>query len=141
MASDSRERFVFDTNTLVSGYLFPHSIPGQAVDCVFANYTLLMSFEVAKELVCVFRRKKFDRFLTSHRRNELVAETILEAEFVTTATSVCVCRDPDDNKLLELAIDGKASAIVTGDTDLLILGPFQGISVVTPRDFLSRFGT
>jgi uncharacterized protein len=46
------------------------------------------------------------------------------------------CRDPKDNKYLELAVSGKAEAIVTGDTDLLVLHPFRDIQIVTPQEFL-----
>ncbi len=47
------------------------------------------------------------------------------------------CRDPKDNKFLELAINGKATAIVSGDKDLLILHPFRGIPIVTVSQFLN----
>lgn len=48
------------------------------------------------------------------------------------------CRDPKDDKFLELAIDGRADAIVTGDQDLLVLHPFRGIAVLTPAEYLER---
>ena len=48
------------------------------------------------------------------------------------------CRDPSDNKLLELAVSGAAVCIVSGDQDLLVLHPFRGISIVTPRGFLDE---
>jgi uncharacterized protein len=48
------------------------------------------------------------------------------------------CRDPKDNKFLELAIDGKATEIVSGDQDLLILHPFRGIPIVTVSQFLTQ---
>jgi len=141
MASDAPERIVFDTNTLVSGYLFPRSIPGQALDLVLNRHQVLMSIDVARELAEVMRREKFDRFLSRQRREELVAGTIRESEFVETSTAISACRDAADNKFLELAVDGQASAIVTGDADLLALHPFRGIQILTPRNFLARFAT
>jgi len=54
-------------------------------------------------------------------------------------TRITICRDPRDNKFLELAVDGKAQIIITGDQDLLILNPFENIDVLTPRDFLLRY--
>jgi predicted nucleic acid-binding protein len=47
-----------------------------------------------------------------------------------------VCRDPDDDKLLEIAVAGNADCLVTGDQDLLILHPFQGVPIITPAAFL-----
>lgn len=139
MANDARERIVFDINTLVSGYLFPQSIPGQALGIVLSRHLLLMSIEVAAELTDVMRREKFDRYLSRLRRDELVASTIRDSRFIETSTTVADCRDPDDNKLLELAIDGNAAMIVSGDADLLALNPFQNIAIVTPREFVARF--
>jgi uncharacterized protein len=98
-----------------------------------------MSMEIVWELAGVLRREKFDRFLSLGRRDELVAKTILQSEFVATSATITDCRDPDDNKLLELAIDGRAAAIVSGDADLLILHPFRGIPILSARDYLSRY--
>ena len=50
---------------------------------------------------------------------------------------VTAYRDSDDNKLLEIAIVGRADCLVTGDQDLLMLGPFQGIPILTPAGFLT----
>jgi putative PIN family toxin of toxin-antitoxin system len=49
------------------------------------------------------------------------------------------CRDPKDNKFLELAVEANASCIVTGDKDLLVLDPFRGIPILTAADFLKKF--
>lgn len=139
MADDALVRVVLDTNSLVSGFLFPQSIPGQALDLVLRRYLLLMSIEVAAELTEVMRREKFDRFLTRQQREEVVADTIRDSKFVATSTIIKDCRDADDNKFLELAIDGQAATIVSGDADLLTLSPFRSIPILPPRDFLSRF--
>jgi putative PIN family toxin of toxin-antitoxin system len=140
MGSDRRHRFVFDVNILVSAYLFPDSLPGKALKFALDNECLLMSLEVAAELTEVMRREKFDRYVGRERREELLAGTIRASVFVQTSASVSACRDSSDNKLLELAIDGGAAAIVSGDADLLALHPFQGISVLNPRDFLALVG-
>ena len=139
MASDAMDRIVFDTNTLVSGFLFPLSIPGRAIELGLVNHRILMSMAIVSELADVLRREKFDRFLSVARRDELVAKTILQCEFVATSTTIIDCRDSDDNKFLELAIDGRATAIVSGDADLLILHPFRDIPILSARDYLSRY--
>ncbi len=47
-----------------------------------------------------------------------------------------VCRDSDDDKFLELAVSQKVTCIVSGDQDLLVLNPFQGIPILTADEFL-----
>jgi predicted nucleic acid-binding protein len=46
------------------------------------------------------------------------------------------CRDPKDDKLLELALSGRADLILTGDEDLLVLHPWRGVSILTPSAYL-----
>jgi len=58
------------------------------------------------------------------------------AELVPIAERIAACRDPTDDKFLELAINGHADLIVTGDGDLLALNPFREIPIVTPAAFV-----
>ena len=55
--------------------------------------------------------------------------------------TVAVCRDPDDNRILECALEAEAQVIVTGDTDLLRLSPYEGIAIVSPAAFLRQYKT
>jgi predicted nucleic acid-binding protein len=55
---------------------------------------------------------------------------------VPIAERILVCRDPKDDKFLELALNGKADVIVSGDADLLVLNPFRGIPIVAPAVFV-----
>ena len=59
--------------------------------------------------------------------------------FIEPKIEITECRDPKDNKFLELAVAGKADCIVTGDKDLLVLHPFRNIRIITPKEFLSQF--
>lgn len=58
------------------------------------------------------------------------------AELVSITERIGACRDPKDDKFLELAVNGHADLIVSGDTDLLTLNPFRGIQIVTPATFV-----
>ena len=68
----------------------------------------------------------------------LLARLIREAELVNVTETVAECRDPKDNKFLELAISGQAMYLISGDKDLLVLHPFRGIQVVSPQMFLMQ---
>jgi predicted nucleic acid-binding protein len=56
---------------------------------------------------------------------------------VDIAEEVRLCRDPKDDKFLELVVSGRASSMVTGDQDLLVLHPFRGVPILTPAQFLA----
>ena len=62
------------------------------------------------------------------------------SEWVEIDVRINDCRDPSDNKFLELAVSGRATHIITGDGDLLGLDPFQGKPVLTPGEFLRQIG-
>ncbi|MBI3559726.1 putative toxin-antitoxin system toxin component, PIN family [Candidatus Gottesmanbacteria bacterium] len=55
---------------------------------------------------------------------------------VIPVTNITLCRDPKDNEILALAIDGAASYIITGDRDLLTLGKVRGVTIVNPIELL-----
>jgi predicted nucleic acid-binding protein len=62
------------------------------------------------------------------------------AALVDTIRVIRACRDPDDDKFLEVAVNGKADALITGDTDLLVLDPLEGIPIITPAACLTKIG-
>lgn len=55
---------------------------------------------------------------------------------MTVTERIAACRDPTDDKFLELAVNGRGDLIVSGDGDLLVLNPFRGIPIVSPTTFL-----
>ena len=54
---------------------------------------------------------------------------------IEVTEAIRACRDPKDNRILELAVDGNADFIVTGDADLLVLNSFRGVRILTPATF------
>jgi putative PIN family toxin of toxin-antitoxin system len=129
-------RTVLDTGVVVSAVLLPHSVPRQAFDAAAARGRLLVSHQTIAELDEVLRRPKFERYVSEQRRLEFLAALLREAEVVEVVDVVTDCRDPKDNQFLELALSGQADHIVTGDADLLVLHPFRGIDIVSPKSFL-----
>jgi uncharacterized protein len=130
-------RIVFDTNVAVSAVLLPRSVPRQAFDVAAERGQLLVSEATVAELEDVFRRTKFDKYVGEEKRLEFLSALVRDAELVEVTEVVQECRDPKDDKFLSLAVSGKASHVVSGDSDLLDLHPFRGIAVVTPQALLA----
>jgi putative PIN family toxin of toxin-antitoxin system len=85
------------------------------------------------------RRPKFNAYFAEEQRLEFVAALLQETQIIPITTTIVECRDPKDNKFLELAVSGGATHLITGDGDLLELHPFRGIAIVTPQSFLTEF--
>lgn len=134
----NKQRFVFDTNVLISAFLFSLSKPRQALDKAQDIGLIILSSSVFSELKEVLSRPKFDRYLTLSRRQEFLEALTETAQFIDVTEQIDECRDSKDNKYLELALSGKAECIVTGDDDLLILNPWRSIEILTVQDFLTR---
>ena len=134
----ARERVVVDNSALVSRLLLPRSVPGRAVRKAVDEAQLLVSEATLDELADVLSRAKFDAYVTIEDRQEFFRLLGRIAELVPTTYTVRACRDPGDDKFLELAVNGSADLIVTGDKDLLALDPFRGIPILTPARYLAR---
>ena len=135
--NNERVRGVFDNNVLVSAALLA-GVPRQAFDKLLDNGTVLISVPVLLELAEVLNREKFDKYVTHDERMRFMVGFLKVAEMIETGETIAVCRDPKDDKLLELAVCGDADFLVTGDKDLLVLNPFRGVEIITPRKFLDN---
>ena len=129
-------RYVFDTNTLISAALLEHSTPARAFRFALERGRVLLSSATLGELAEVLRRQKFDRYVTPNERDEFLEALVDRAFLIEPLEEIQACRDPKDDKFLELAISGRADSIVTGDDDLLVLNPFRGIRIQVPNTFL-----
>ena len=136
----NKMRYVFDTNVIVSSLLFENSNPSKAFQYALKQGKVLLSLELLEEISEVLGREKFNRFVTSEEREEFLETFVERAILVEICERVRVCRDPKDDKILELALNGQAKYIVSGDKDLLVLNPFQSVKIVTAEDFLKIVG-
>jgi len=134
----STDRFVIDTNTLISALLIKGSTTFRAMEKARNKGFLIFSDETFLEFEMVLLRKKFDRYFSEEERLELIENIRLEGIFIPVVSNNKDCRDAKDDKFLNLAIDSEASCIITGDADLLVLNPYQNVSILTPSDFLIR---
>lgn len=132
----NRGRFVLDTNVIVSALLMKKSVARDALDKVRAEGEILLSLAVIEELHDVLSRPAFDRYIDEEDRLKFLSLLVKEATLVEIAENVKECRDPKDDKFLELAVNGNATLIVSGDKDLQVLHAFQDIPILSPREFL-----
>ena len=133
------QRFVLDTNVIVSALLLPGSKPRIALDRALDIGKVLVSIPVLIELEGVLSRSKFDRYLLEDERKEFLGALIKEAEIIEITERITACRDPRDDKFLELTVSGRADSLITGDPDLLVLHPYRDISILRPAEFLEQF--
>lgn len=128
-------RVVIDTNVLISAALKDRSQPALAVRVAARRGTLLKSIATERQLFAVLARPKFAP-LIAPPAIDWMRRLMAAAEAVPVAANIAACRDPTDDKFLELAVDGRADLIVSGDADLLVLHPFRGIAILSPASFL-----
>ncbi len=102
-----------------------------------ASHLLLKSAITERELFVALDRPRLAPLIRPRFRNWL-HELMAAAELVEIAGRIAACRDPKDDKFLELAVSGQPDMIVTGDADLLALDPFRDIPIITPAAFLRR---
>jgi uncharacterized protein len=134
----SPEFIVIDTNIFISAALSPGGVAYQAFAKAVQNFIIVQSNETYQEIADRIYKSKFDKYVSNESRQEFLSIIKDKSKFIQTTSCINSCRDPDDNKFLELAIDSKAKFLITGDKDLLALKSqveYQSI-IISPRDFL-----
>ena len=132
-------KVVVDTNVLISGLVADQGPPRQVIDAwLQGRYVLVTSLYLVEELTHVlsFPRIASRLRLESAELEAILAALLSMAEIVPGRLHLPgVTRDPKDDPLIACAKEGEAGYIVSGDQDLLALGNYQGIQVVSPRQF------
>lgn len=132
-------RVVLDTNVLVSTLLFYNSDIAGAARLALDHHDVLASHDTMQELKRVLQKPKLHKYADT----EKLAAFFLSYERITIHTEILIpvtmSRDPKDDKFLEVALNGGADLLITGDQDLLVLHPFHSTAIITPTEFLSRY--
>lgn len=132
------KRVILDTNLWVS-FLITGNYD-KLDSLLFEHHCqILFSNELLREFVEVVRRPKLRTYFTLEDLTDLLEVIEDYSEMVEVRTSVDLCRDPKDNFLLSLGIDGKADYLITGDKDLLVLESVDNLRICTISDFLATF--
>lgn len=130
-------RLILDTNLWIS---FLISSKYEKLDKLLfdQNCTLLFSRELFEEFITVAARPKLKKYFLKNDLTDLLNTIDEVAEFVEVTSDVTECRDPKDNFLLSLAIDGNADYLLTGDNDLLVLERIGDTEIKTISEFLDE---
>lgn len=135
--NNDRMRVVFDTNVIISRILTPKSTAAKAVIQASMECALLASQETFDELAVTIQRKKFQKYLPENYMG-IISKYAEVIEWIPIIQHVKHCRDPKDDKFLELALNGGAKYIVSGDEDLLGLKFFHKTRIIPPAAFLAK---
>ena len=95
-----------------------------------------MSEPVIEEIRDVLRRPKFYKYINEERLADILALILADAHFVSPTENVAACRDPADDKYLELALAAKAYAVISGDRDLLSMSPWRGVRILSSAEYV-----
>lgn len=130
-------RIVIDTNVVASGVFFGgaprlvlEAISSGSIDA-FATSEILDEYHETIDRLMVKYGGRFNA--------DGLSRFQMMINLVDTQTKVEVCRDPDDDKFLGCALDSKAVYIVSGDKDLLTLENYEGVEIITAREFCEKY--
>lgn len=125
---------VIDTNVFVSAITGGRITQEIYKELRKDKFKLVTCESLLAELLEVFNRPEFG--ITQSDLKDFIAFIRAYAKITKINQRVNVCRDPEDNMIIECALAGKAKYIITGDKDLLVLKSFHGISIITPHIFI-----
>lgn len=134
MQSLIKYRVVIDTNVFISAILKSGN-PEKIISLWRqGNIHLLLSPFLATEILTVLHRLEIGSTYIQQLTYRLEHHTIQ----ILPSSPITLCRDPKDNEILSLAVDGAAHYIITGDADLLTLGKIEKTIIMKPKDFLKE---
>ena len=127
-------RVVFDTNIYISALVFPGGLAEKAIYRVLEGKDELF---ISKAILDELLRVLATRFSKDREELARLAVWLSEiAQFVSPKRKITVLRDEADNRILECAVEAGAEVIVTGDREILDLVQFEGIRILSLREYL-----
>lgn len=138
-------RAVLDANVYVSAVIRPEGPPGRIIERFLrgTDFEIVLSRAIVEEVLRALAYPKVRRLMRRNADPGLWFEDIvLLADLVTGERALSsICEDPDDDKYIAAASEGRAALVVTGDRGFLALKEYEGIRIVTPREFLDLLGS
>ncbi len=136
-----KKRVVLDTNILISSVLIKFGNPRKIFE-KFLNgeFILIESEEMLAEIRDVLFRPKFN-YISLIEKENFIKNLLSLCNIVEPKQKIDIIKDdPDDNIILECALEGNADYIISGDEHLLGLKEFKGIKIISPKEFLNILG-
>jgi hypothetical protein len=134
MPAKTNHRIIIDTNLWIS-FLLTNNYA--KLDVILSKEKkLLFSQQLIEEFVKVVQRPKLKKYFTNEDIENLLFTIGTRATFIKTTSEIKICRDPKDNFILALAVDGKATHLLTGDKDLLVLEKIEDTQIITIANYL-----
>lgn len=130
------KKIVIDTGTLISASFRLHSVPSKAYLKALDEFEVCVSGATFSELETVIQREKFNAYIPLEDRLSFLEIYRKNTVWYEVTQTVFDCRDPNDNKFLELALTVGADIIVSSDPDLHVLNPYRNIAILKPAEFL-----
>jgi putative PIN family toxin of toxin-antitoxin system len=138
-------RAVLDGNVYVSAIIQPSGPPGKVIDRFLRDgaFEVVLSPAIVEEILRAFTYPKVRKYIHGGRdpipwfEDLALLTDMVAGDFGLTG----VCSDPDDDKYLATAMEGRAGFVVTGDRRFLALKEHEGIRIVAPRTFLDMLDT
>ena len=130
-------KIVVDTNVVISGIFFggvPRKIVEAVADGAIDAYATAEILDEYMGIIASMLERKQGRINQS-----ILSPLFSSIKIIETASRIEVCRDPDDNKFIECAVDAKALYIVSGDNDLLDINEYDGICIITAKEFCEEY--
>lgn len=127
---------VLDTNVWISGLVFAKRFgtPTKAIERAMSMDLIATCDEIEEEILRVL----VEKFSWNIGRAQLALETVLARSIrVKLRGTVKQCRDPHDDKFLECAALAEADVLIAGDRDLLVLGSYRDVSIITPAEYVA----
>ena len=133
-------KLVIDTNILISAALSVQGAPARLVRGALAEHRLVFSQATFDELRTRLYRPKFDPYIRLENRERLLHDMSACALWVDAAEPAVYCRDRDDDKFFEVALQSQAHYLISGDNDVLLAPEVKGLSVISASQALAVLG-
>ena len=130
-------KIVVDTNVVISGVFFggnPRKIVEAIVDGAINAYATAEIVDEYMEIIESMIMRKQGKISLS-----ILSPLFSSLKVIEGKTDIAICRDPDDDKFIECAVDAKALYIVSGDNDLLDIEAYDGIQIITAKEFCEKY--
>ncbi len=128
-------KVVLDTNVIIDGIKDDYSYEKQIIDAVrngeieaYANHQTIRENKLI-----------MNRLITDEEYQSEISTLFSQINNVINRRQIHIVSDPEDNKILESAVEAEADFLITRDNDLLSLGKYEEIEIVTPAEFWNRY--